>query len=259
MPPERTEPKVTLALWNLLFLKKPPAVCLTSGLDRMGLKSSWNDKVENVEAAPLPLQFFRFEMADNQFNRLHRERVGARDCGTWSCSFPMSTELWNSHYSLHVNWNSPIANFRLAENIGRKEFLVHAESAQWPQKVILLIPLVKSNRFSPNLISVIATCRERHGTKRSLMTLRADNCFAAGTCTNNKQANWTESSNSFCGKCSASAQQKIQCKRVPDTKRHSRIQSCHFLRAIRPHSFDNIFAEFRWAVICHCLAFVDST
>ena len=34
-------------------------------------------------------------------------------------------------------------------------------------------PLVKSNRLSPNLISVIATCRERHGTKRSLMTLRA--------------------------------------------------------------------------------------
>ena len=50
---------------------------------------------------------------------------------------------------------------------------VHAESAQWPQKVIFLIPLVKSNRLSPNLISVIATCRERHGTKRSLMTLRA--------------------------------------------------------------------------------------
>ena len=91
MPPERTEPKATLALWNLLFLKKPPAVCLTSGLDRMGLKSSWNDKVENVEAAPLPVHFFRFEMADNQFNRLHRERVGARDCGTWSCSFPA---LW---------------------------------------------------------------------------------------------------------------------------------------------------------------------
>ena len=64
----------------------------------------------------------------------------------------------------------------------------------------------------------------------------------------NKQVHSTESSNSFLQVLSI-AQQKIQRKIVRDTKRHSRIQSCHLLPAILPHSFDNIFAGFRWAVI----------
>ena len=52
-----------------------------------------------------------------------------------AASNSMSTELWNSHNSLHVNWNSPIANVRLAEISAERSFLCmpsqHSGHRRW--------------------------------------------------------------------------------------------------------------------------------